>query len=208
MRIYSPMEMKTFVGGPLDNNYYLLIKGKECILIDGGDKIVLDYIKKNKLKLTHILITHGHGDHIWRAFEIKKETKAKLIIHKNDEAMMNHPLNKAWFAGITIPKVEEHFKDKLKLLGYNIKVFHTPGHSAGGVCLYFEKEKILFSGDTLFKGSIGRTDLPTANPKEMKKSLLLLMKLPDNVKVYPGHGENTSIGLEKKNVKIMIQNYL
>lgn len=197
------MDIKRFVVGPLNTNCYLVLFDKECIMIDGGDDNVFKFIKDNKLKLTKILLTHGHGDHLIDAMNIKEKTKARIYVHEKDNIMLNHPYNLSLGASKGV-KADEFFKDKIG----DFKVLYTPGHSLGSVCFYNEKEKVLFSGDTLFKNAIGRTDLPYSSSKLMKDSLKLLMKLPKDVKVYPGHGAETTIGNEFDYINEIFGGYL
>lgn len=185
------MDIKTVIVGMLENNVYIVSdpKTKEAIIIDPGeeaDKIIteaMDY------KVKAIILTHGHYDHVTEAPKVAKYFNAPIWINKNDEAMMSYS-NQV--------KADNYLKngDELKIGNCKLKIIHTPGHSAGGICLYDGKET-LFSGDTLFKGTHGRTDLPTSSPKEMVKSLKRLMELPENVTVYPGHGPITTIKEEK-----------
>ena len=196
------MDIKKFIVGPLQTNCYLVILDKECIMIDGGDEKVLKFILDKKLKLTKILLTHGHGDHLIDVTNIKEKTKAKIYVHQKDNIMLNHPYNLSLGASKGV-KADEFFKDRVG----DFKVLYTPGHSLGSVCFYNEKEKVLFSGDTLFRNAIGRTDLPNSSSKLMKDSLKMLIKLPKDVKVYPGHGSETNIGDEYYYV-LEVLNYL
>ena len=196
------MEVVKFVVGPIETNCFLCVEGNNCVLIDGGDDNVIKYIKERKLKLTKILLTHGHGDHLIDVTKIKKMFNAKVYIHSKDNVMLQHPFN------LSICDTEGVVADGF-LEGEIgcFKVLYTPGHTLGGVCFYNEKEKLLFAGDTLFKGAFGRVDLPYSDSALMAKSLAQLIKLPVDVKVYPGHGDSTTIGEEVSNVEHYLKSY-
>jgi len=193
------MKIKQFVTGALPTNSYLVYDKGEAILIDcgGEEETILKFLKKHPIKLKYILLTHGHFDHI-EVHKILKETKAKLGIHKKDSLMLRHPANLSYN---DMEPIHEDFNihggDIFRISNTELEVIETPGHSPGGICFYSEKSKILFSGDTLFKKAIGRTDLPLSNEKDMIKSLKRLMKLKDDIQVYPGHGDQTTIGKER-----------
>lgn len=193
--------------GNLATNCYIVScdDTKEAVVIDpGGDADrIIDYIDKEELKVKYIINTHGHHDHILANREIKDHTNAELLIHEDDAPMLVSPeKNFSEFLGDKnqSPKEDKALRDG-ELIKFGkackFKVIHTPGHTQGGICLYAEEENILFAGDTLFYGSIGRTDLPGSNYQKMIKSLTRLMKLPDKTMVLPGHGPKTSIANEK-----------
>jgi len=181
------MEIKTVVVGQLENNCYIVSDGetKEAIIIDPGEEADKIIEASKGLKIKAVVLTHGHYDHVTDAPKIG----APIWIHPNDEAMMSYS-NQA-----KADKVLNN-GDIFEVGSLKFEVLHTPGHSAGGICLYDGKET-LFSGDTMFKGDHGRTDLPTSSGREMVESLKRLIKLPGNVKVYPGHGPTTTIKEEK-----------
>ncbi len=182
--------IKKFVLGALENNVYLLVKEKQVVLIDCGQPaVILPCLEKNGLKLKMILLTHGHFDHVHGLEEIKERTKAEVWVNKKEVGLK-------YGGEITADKF---FTDgqTIKFNGEEIKVIFTPGHTPGSVC--FLVGNSLFSGDTLFKQGVGRTDLPGGNALELEKSLQRVLALPPETKVYPGHGEETSIGKEKLN---------
>ena len=147
--------------------------------------------------MVYIVNTHGHFDHIIDNAVFKEKTKAKLIINKKDEPLIKEP--KIAFNLVIKPSfADSYFKEgEIILLGnLSFKILETPGHTEGSICLYEEKRKIIFSGDTLFKGTYGRVDLPGSDEDKIKESLRKLSKLPKEVEVYPGHGESTTIGKE------------
>ena len=184
------MDFKTMKIGPIQTNCYIISDNNEALVIDPGFDIdqILPLLKDTTVNA--IVLTHGHFDHVTEAFLLQAKTKAPVLIHEKDETMM---------AFTNKMKANRLLKDGDVITVGNEKfvVIHTPGHSSGSICLYNEKEKLLFSGDTLFYGTYGRTDLPGSSQKEMEKSLKKLLKLPENVKVYPGHGRETTIGDEQ-----------
>ena len=180
--------------GPIGTNCYLVEDEttKETLIVDPGDEAekILDVIKKNGLKPRYIVNTHGHFDHVTGNLKLKEKTGAPVLSHELD----------AFLIALTLPLPPDNFLkdgDRLKVGRLTFTVIHTPGHTPGGICLYCEKEKTLFSGDTLFYGTTGRTDLPYASEKDMGISFKKLLTLPDETKVYPGHGQPTTIGQEK-----------
>jgi len=181
--------------GPIRTNCYILEDEatREAIIIDagGGAERILNLIREKKLKPRFIIITHGHFDHVGAIEKIKAETGAQVLIHEQDDFFL--PLSDA-------PHADRFLKeDEVVRAGHiALKVIHTPGHTPGGICLYSEAEKTLFSGDTLFLGTYGRVDLPHSSEKEMLKSLEKLLNLPPETTVFPGHGAATTIEVEKK----------
>lgn len=182
------VEIKKFVLGALENNVYLLIKEKDAVLIDCKQPaVILRYLEKNGLKLKMILLTHGHFDHVHGLEEIKEKTGAEVLVNKKDVGLQ--------YGGEIAADIFFTDGQRLKFGGEEIKVIFTPGHTPGSVC--FLTGNHLFSGDTLFKQGVGRTDLPGGNALELEKSLQRVLALPPETKVYPGHGEETTVGKEK-----------
>ena len=192
-----------FVG----TNCYFLILNKEAILVDaaGDGDILIKYIENNNLNLKAILITHGHYDHIealdllhekYKDAKIYLSREEKEVVENNNFSLMDHNLKDT-----TLKSINLFNNDSIiKLLNLDIKVMNTAGHTKGSVSYYIEELKILFSGDTLFKDTYGRCDLPTGDMKKIAKSVgVELMKLPDDTLVFPGHGDHTTIGYERKN---------
>lgn len=172
------MEIKNFIVGPLLTNCYLLVSGKEALVIDpGGDiKDVLKELEKNKAKLKFIVLTHSHWDHILGLLKLKEKTGAKVLIHQAEKNMVEFKVDKFLEEG-----------DKIKIDKICLEVIHTPGHSPGSICLL--SEGFVFTGDTLFEDGFGRTDLAGGSQKDMEKSLKRLGKvLKPGTKIYPGHG--------------------
>jgi glyoxylase-like metal-dependent hydrolase (beta-lactamase superfamily II) len=197
-----------FPVGPLQCNCSVIGDeiSHEAIVIDPGADIsrVLDVIQRHGLKVTQILITHGHIDHVGGAMKLKQATGAPILINKNDAPQLQMLDMQAGWVGMAPPgnvtidaSLEEGAVIKAGAITAN--VMHTPGHTEGSTCIYFPSEKKLIAGDTLFAGSIGRTDLPGGNFQKIMKSLHeVVMVLPEDVTVIPGHGPATSIGEEKE----------
>ena len=186
------MIIKKFVLGTASTNVYLLIQDKSAILIDCQEpEVILDYLEKNKIKLKAILVTHGHFDHTDGLKLLKDKTNAVIYMNKED---LTAPYG-------TDVKVDKSLKDNktLKLNGLKIKVIFTPGHTRGSVAFYIKEKDILFSGDTLFARSIGRFDFAGSSYEEIISSLKnKLFKLPENTKILPGHGPESTIEKTRK----------
>lgn len=193
--------------GMVGTNVYIVsnTETKQTLLVDPADHAgaILDKCKKDGLTIEAVLLTHGHFDHILAAEEIRRAVGAPIYAHEKETRLLGDArLNSSakWMAPFTLTadKVVKE-GDSLSLAGLEITVLHTPGHTAGSCCYYLEKEGILISGDTLFRGSYGRTDLPTGNEAEIFASVhRLLSELPEEVKVFPGHMGATTIGFERK----------
>lgn len=178
---------------------------KETMVIDPGgeiDKIseMLDTIKAN---VKYIVLTHCHGDHMAGVQELKQRYGGKVLIHIEDEPGLRNPdVNLAEYVGLGTVIIEADSRlndqDLIHIGDIEFKIIHTPGHTKGGICLYQEKEKILFSGDTIFRGTWGRTDLPTSNFEDIIKSITeKIMVLPEDTIIYPGHGKSTMLKEEE-----------
>ena len=200
------IRIETIGVGVLGTNCYLLYKdgADVCIVADPGDdaqKIAL-VLEKKGLKPEVILLTHSHFDHIGAVADmIRMYPEVRVFAGKNEEPLLLDPeLN--YTANIRRPAVVEadRFLDdneEFEAAGIRLTTLFTPGHTAGSVCYYNAGSHILLSGDTLFQGSIGRTDLPTGDHGTIMRSLDILRTLPDETRVYPGHGASTSMGVEK-----------
>lgn len=202
------MKIKKFVTGELESNSYLIIKDKEAVLFDiGSDDIdeIKAYLNENKLVLSKLILTHGHIDHIkglGALLDLYKELEV-YIGFEDKEFLTDSALNLSKF--VYYRNISFHCGDRLKTLNendevFNFKVYSTPGHTVGSKCFYNEENGYLITGDTLFKGSMGRTDFPTGNFTAMLESLKKIFnKFPSETVVYPGHGEATKIGKERQN---------
>lgn len=201
------MILKTFPLGLIGANSYLLIdeESKEAILIDlGGDFTqIKNELEKNNATLKFILNTHGHFDHIMGERDAQNIVDVPIFVHENDKNLVeNLPKQLERFGFVQNAEPPKNIKtftenDTFKLGDKEIKVIHTPGHTPGSVCFLIDKN--LFSGDTLFYTSVGRTDFEGGSFKELSNSIKeKLFKLDDDITVYPGHDTKTSIGYEKK----------
>ncbi len=202
------MKILNFVLGMVGTNCYLVVneEEKQCILIDpavySGE--IAEQIRREGLDLRAILLTHGHFDHIMGIDGFRKEfPEIPVYAHREEEALLKDASMNAslefgrqyTFSGAAYAEDG----DVLDLAGMQFQVIHTPGHTIGGCCYYLQEEKVLFSGDTLFQESIGRTDFPTGNGGQLMRSIReKLFTLPEETAVYPGHMERTTIGDEKK----------
>jgi len=201
------MKFKRLSLGVYQANCYILHdeKTNETAVIDpgGGFSEIRRYIEANRLKIKYIILTHGHGDHIGALRELKDYTDAIVCIHREDQEMLKSSrINLTVFMGYPDISMEAdrllEDGDILELGDIKLNIIHTPGHSRGGICVYCEDS--LFSGDTLFTGSIGRTDLNGGSYDEIIASIKdKLLILPDNTAVYPGHGPSSAISIEKIN---------
>ena len=197
-----------FPVGPLQCNCSVIgdERTREAMVVDPGDEIerVLEILRHHGLKLKMIVITHGHIDHIGGAGKLHKATGAPVYMNEHDQMQIKMlPLQAAWI-GMRPPasvKIDHAIGDahRLEVGDLSATVMHTPGHTEGSICLYFDSQKKLIAGDTLFAGSIGRTDLPGGNFDKIMRSLNeRVLALPDETVVVPGHGPLTSIGDERQ----------
>ena len=203
------MRITNLPSGALQANTYLAVdeKTNEGFIVDPGgyNKVLTKEVRDNDVNIEYIILTHGHSDHICGVNEHKAEfPDAKIVAYKDEEAMLENPnLNQSPGFGVpysTKADILVSDGDELKVGDVTLKFIHTPGHTEGGMCIYVEEAKALFSGDTLFRQSIGRTDFPGGSYKEIMDSIRKkLFLLPDDTNVFPGHMGTTSIGFEKEN---------
>jgi glyoxylase-like metal-dependent hydrolase (beta-lactamase superfamily II) len=191
--------------GPFETNAYVLAcpLTHACVIIDPSPKSapsIISYIAKNDLHPQEIWLTHSHWDHLADAPFLKEHYKIPIAVHEQDAPNVENPGVDKLPCWITVPKATaSHLFTEgeiLKVGHLEAQVLCTPGHTPGGVCFYLAKEKLLFSGDTLFKGTMGNISFPTAQPSLMWLSLEKLATLPPDIKVLPGHGPSTTIGSE------------
>lgn len=188
------------------NCYFVYREGSnKALVFDPADRgeYIYDGLKEKGFTVEAILLTHGHFDHIWGLEALKELSGAKVYAYEEEkEVCENASVNVSKRVGRPcVVTADTYLKDgeELTIEGITVKLLATPGHTKGSCCYYFEDDKILISGDTLFQESVGRTDLPTGSMSTLVRSIQeKLMPLPEDVKVYPGHGETTTIGYEKQ----------
>lgn len=203
----ADLKVRHLVVGAVATNCYIAenVKTNEALIIDPGDNVarIAEMIKEDGVTPAAVLLTHGHFDHAMAAQEIAEQYGIKIYAHESEKETLETPqINLSGMIGRTLTfHADCYVKDgeRLKLAGFEIQVLHTPGHTQGGVCYYIEQEKSVFSGDTLFCQSIGRTDFPTGKSSTLIHSIQeKLMPLPDDTTVYTGHEDMTTIGMERK----------
>ena len=201
------MKVEKFVTGINSTNCYLVINEdtKQAVVIDPAacPSYLMSHIKSEGLKIEAILLTHGHFDHIMGIDGFLSEFDVPVYVHEEDADAMEDPVlnqSSTYTSGYTFGKAR-YLRDRqtLELAGYTFQVIHTPGHTKGGCCYYVASEGVLFSGDTLFQNSVGRTDFVNSSTSDLVHSVReKLFLLPDDTMVYPGHMGETKIGHEKK----------
>ncbi|HCM37698.1 MAG: Beta-lactamase domain protein [Candidatus Gottesmanbacteria bacterium GW2011_GWB1_43_11] len=203
----NQLEIKCLPVGELGTNCYLVFDRltREGIIVDPGDAAdyIADVIRDLQVQPLQVLATHGHFDHILAAFELQQAYKIPFLISAKDVFLVDRMQDSAkFFLKISIPqmppKIDAFVKegDRVNFGRLSLKVFETPGHTPGSVCFYHEDSKTMFTGDTLFKSAVGRTDFSYGSSKNLQDSLQRLKHYPGKTQVYPGHGEATSLGEE------------
>jgi hydroxyacylglutathione hydrolase len=204
------MQIKTFVFNPFSENTYLVWnEPEEAIIIDPGmsspeEEVEFNaHLQDNKLRIKHCILTHAHIDHILGCDWIFKQFGLKPIMHPEEQIVYKSGKQVALMYGVGAIELPEYFlfgvdDEELSFGSVRFKMYFTPGHSPGSLSFYSEEDKVLFSGDVLFEGSIGRTDLPGGDFDTLINSIKTqLLPLPNETKVYSGHGGMTTIGQEK-----------
>jgi glyoxylase-like metal-dependent hydrolase (beta-lactamase superfamily II) len=212
------MKIDRLVLGEFETNCYILRSDEprcigECLIIDTGLDVreLLTFLERNKLTPKALVITHGHIDHIAGVEKLRAVySDIAVYIHKLDaETLTDSMSNLSFMLDSADSQADRSFStekadylvdepDVIEAAGIKLKVIHTPGHTPGGMCLYCEKENAIFVGDTLFADSVGRTDFPGGNMRQLIEGIKnKLLTLPDDTVVYPGHGNRTTIGREK-----------
>lgn len=203
-----PMRIQQYVVSACATNCYFAINDetREVLIIDPGAsaKQLAEKVKEHDLKPAAILLTHGHFDHAAAAEELAQLLDVKIYAHEAEQETLDTPgLNlSGWEGKSETYHADVYLKDEqeLELAGFKVHVLFTPGHTVGGCCYYFVEQGALFSGDTLFEGSIGRTDFPKGSASQLIRAIKdKLMILPEETAVYPGHGDMTGIGMERVN---------
>lgn len=196
------LEIKSFIFGPFETNCYVVSDEQHVLLIDPAcayeweQQELLRYVEKlkaNSQQPIAIIATHGHLDHLWGAAWASKTWQTPVLMHPDDIPMAKAMQQQYDLFGVR-SKPQPFAIEPIS----NVSIISTPGHTPGSICLYFPNEKTLFSGDTLFQMGYGRTDLPGGNIGQLIDSLERLFTLPSDVRVYPGHGDFTTIGAEKR----------
>lgn len=204
------MKIEVLPTGMFQSNTYIVIEGNEAIVIDCGVEAseIIEKVTKYNAKIKYVLLTHGHIDHICSIDKLRKEFDFSVGIHNMDkEALIDANINlSANFAFPTVFKEAEILLNDgqtLELAGVKVEILHTPGHSKGGICIKILDN--LFTGDTLFRSSVGRTDFDGGSHETLIKSIReKLLTLPEETVVYPGHGPSSTIGREKRNNGFLI----
>lgn len=199
------MFLKRIGTGMLSSNCYITGDGGEGAIIDPGaaSQDIMDIVVREKLDVKFIILTHVHLDHIVSMEEVRQKLGAKVLVHEQDAKSLSDP----WYNGAALFGLKTSFRDADVLLkdgdilmvgGVKLEIIHTPGHTPGGICI--KAENCLFTGDTLFRLSVGRTDLGNGDAGRLLDSLQnKLMKLDDDLVIYPGHGASSTIGYERRN---------
>lgn len=206
------MILQSAAVGPFFKNGYIAgcERTRQAVIIDPGDEVdeLLAFVAAEQLHVTHILLTHAHVDHVSGVAEAKRALGAPIYLHKDDLFLYQNAVRTGMMFGLTVeepPPVDRYYEGEGPLVfgDYEVRIKHTPGHCPGGVCLAIRKKDdvgppYLFVGDTLFAGSIGRTDLPGGDYQTLLRSITdVLFAFPDGSIVYSGHGPETTIGREK-----------
>ena len=210
-----PMIHEIIAVGPLQCNCSIIGDevSHDAMVIDPGDDIedVLALIRKHKLQVKQIVITHAHIDHVGGAMKLRAATGAPILLNQNDYALLKLLDMQAAWIGVAAPGAVEidhsvNTGETVRAGSLNATILHTPGHTEGSICLYFPAEKKLIAGDTLFAGSIGRTDLPGGSMQKILRSLHdTVLALPDETVVVPGHGPLTTVGGERESNPFLVK---
>ncbi|MED9820617.1 MAG: MBL fold metallo-hydrolase [Christensenellales bacterium] len=199
----AELDIQTVTGGPLDVNTYVVgcADADCCVLIDPGAEEERVAEAVGQRRVAAVLLTHGHFDHMLHA-QPWLDRGAKLYVHAQDAQALRSPslnLCQVINASLVLPQADVLLEesDVVSEAGLELTVLHTPGHTPGGVC--YLADNVLFSGDTLFYSTYGRTDLPGGDEREIRRSLMRLMELPEETVAYPGHGMKTKIAWERRN---------
>ncbi len=203
------MRIVKYLLGELQTNCYFLIEDNNCLIIDPADdaSFILEELQRQQLNLVGMLATHGHFDHVMAVGEIQQSINLPLHIHKKDKFLIDRLEQTAehflGYSPIILPinNVKNLPPSPRLRWASKLKIIHTPGHTPGSSSFYFKEENALFTGDTLFKEGIGRTDLSYSSKEDLKKSLEKIFELPKETVVYPGHGEETMLEEENETLQ-------
>jgi hydroxyacylglutathione hydrolase len=199
------MKIQNIPVGPLQVNCFVVYDEEvnDAIIIDPGDEPekIISFIEAGKFRVSSIVCTHSHFDHVGAVRRLKEVTDAPVVIHKDDLGIYMHAEEQAVMWGLRMeqpPKPDSFVLegDEITAGSLRFRVLHTPGHSPGGICLY--GNDVIFTGDTIFAGSVGRTDFPGGSYDSLKKSFARIISLPPETKILSGHGPETTVGIERK----------
>jgi hydroxyacylglutathione hydrolase len=199
------MQIYAHTGGPVDTNGYLVVDEDTRLAVavdapEGAAAAFAERAERDGLQVIRLILTHGHWDHIFDALFFRRAFDCPIAIHSGDAFMLQLPQTELFGLPFSIPPfaADETLSDgeSVTIGGLRLRVIHTPGHSPGGVCLHHAESNVLFAGDTLFRGSYGRTDLPGSDTEVMLRSLAALAAMAPETTVYSGHGPATTIGAE------------
>jgi glyoxylase-like metal-dependent hydrolase (beta-lactamase superfamily II) len=198
------MKIIKYALGQLQANCYFLIEKNNCLIIDPADEanFILEKIQRERLNLVALCATHGHFDHLLAAGEIQQSLNVPLYINEKDLFLLKRlKQNAQYFLGyqppiLPISNIKKLDEGLLEIETFKLKTIFTPGHTPGSACFYL-KEGVLFSGDTLFKGGIGRYDFSYSDKNKLQQSLKKILQYRPETKIFPGHGDETTIGEEK-----------
>lgn len=189
--------------GQMAANCYLIENGDQSIIIDPGANgpQLIDYLENKNLQIRYILLTHGHFDHIGAVDDLAEKYSCQVYIHENDYEMIYNDQDNlsAYYHPLQIKTAVNKVKDHLHIDQFEITFMNLPGHTNGSCFLIFDDYDLAFSGDVLFKNSIGRYDFPTSSVTDTKETLKKIYSMTKDLQIYPGHGENTTLFEEKKN---------
>lgn len=197
------MDIKTLIVGTMQENCYIVShpNTKEAVIIDPGDEadVILYNVRMDGLQVKYILLTHGHHDHIGAVAEIKKATNALVAIHADDQELLTDSSKNLGEFALEPADILLNNNDVINFGDYHMRVIYTPGHTQGGCCFYEAAEKVCFTGDTLFKGTVGRTDLYGGDYGALLVSVRERLALVANdCAIFPGHGPESTMAYERK----------
>jgi glyoxylase-like metal-dependent hydrolase (beta-lactamase superfamily II) len=198
------MQVHRIPVGQLEANCYIVTDGRssDAIIIDPGDdpERIISHIEKNGLRPIRIIFTHAHFDHVGASGDLKRRSDLPVMMHEEERATYEVTRKQCVSWGLSPDDLPKDFKtfregDRITVGNLSLEVIHTPGHTPGSICLY--GNGAIFTGDTLFRGSVGRTDRPGGDTNKLLASLKKIKVLPENIRVLPGHGDETTIGHER-----------
>lgn len=189
--------------GQMAANCYIIENGNHSIVVDPGaeGQKIIQYLESKELKVSNVLLTHGHFDHIGAIDLLKQKYHCHIYIHESDHDMVyNDQINlSAYYQPLMISTDVHRVKDHLNIDDFNITFMNLPGHTKGSCFIIFDDYNVAFSGDVLFKNSIGRYDFPTSSLEDTKSTLKKIYQMDTDYRIYPGHGEDTTLFTEKRN---------